>query len=181
MSDFRSRDNIDYETKIWENYKNIISPNNFTKEHTQNNVNKPPEAIMTLLNNMFNDSEKDLTNVLKTHFTPLMNNRIGTYLKRDVEVPYIRDMTTKPKNGEMLIDMVAADTYKWVMMVEDGNMPGQIKIAFKNDPEDNDIQFKYVLMDSLKQFSPSEKIEQTSSVLNNMSEDSLLETYVLSK
>lgn len=180
LPDFKSDSSIDYTTKVWENYQSIINTNNFTKEHTQNNVNKPPEAIMDLIGKMMNDSTKDLTRVLSKYFTRLMNNRIGTYLRRDTEVPYIRDITTEPKVGEMLVLPIAADTYIWVMVVEHlGN--NLLIYATRQSPDDEDIIEQTGRVDSFKQYSPSEKIEQNSSVANNLSEDALLETYIVSK
>lgn len=181
LPDFRSDSKIDYEEKVWDNYRSILSNNAFTIANTANDVNKPPEAIMELLTKMMQDvSEKDLTKVLSTYFRRLMNNRIGSYLRRDTEVPYIRDLTTEPKIGEMLVEPVAADTYKWVMVLE--HQPNNmIKVAYKQNPEDEDIVDKIARTDSFKQYSPSEKIEQDVSINANFSEENLLETYIVSK
>lgn len=164
---------------VFENYRCIINTNSFTKEHTQNNVNRPPESIMTLIEKMMSDPEKDLTKVLSTHFRHLMNNRIGTYLRKDTELPNIRDLTTAPKPGEMVIQSIDADTFKFAL-VEGNQEPGFVTIITKPDLDSIDYQTEIVRTDSLKQYSPSEKIEQISTTTNNLSEEALLETYTIS-
>lgn len=175
----RVRDVAKIKKQVFENYRNIISTNAFTKEHTQNEVNKPPEGIMTLIQSMMNDPEEDLTVVLSTHFRKLMNNRIGTYLKKDIELPNIRDMTSVPKKGEMVARVLGTDFYAWALALDQPS-PGNVRIITKNNPDDEDFVEMTVRTDELKQYAPSEKVEQTSSVTNNLSDDALLETYTFS-
>ena len=46
--------------KVFENYRQIINTNAFTKDHTLNNVNRPPESVMRLIGRMMEDPEMDL-------------------------------------------------------------------------------------------------------------------------
>ncbi|MEM0354114.1 MAG: hypothetical protein QXW79_00895 [Thermoplasmata archaeon] len=165
--------------KIFENYRRIINTNVFSKEHTQNNVNRPPESIMKLIGNMMEDQETNLEKIIFKHFRSLMNNRIGTYLRRDTELPNIRAATGPFKYGDMAIEVVAEDTYKWCLIVGPKG-DGVVEIVTRETPESNDFINKDVRVDLLRQYSTTEKIEQN--LLNSdisFSEDHLLETYII--
>lgn len=164
--------------KVFENYRNIINTNVFTKEHTQNNVMKPPEKIMNFIGSMMLDHEDNLGKVLSKHFRMLMHNRIGTFLKKDLEIPHIRETTTRLQYGELAIEVIEQDVYKWCLILE-SNDDGTVRIITRDTPTSSDFIDKTVRIETIKQFSSSEKIEQTSSADVNLSEEQLLETYIL--
>lgn len=165
--------------KVFENYRRIISTNAFTQEHTINNVNRPPESIMKLLEAMMVDPEENLGKVLFKYFRSFMNNRIGTLLRKDTEVPNIREITGAFKRGEMVIEVVEDGLYKWAI-VSDVKADGIVEIISKDDPDSTDFITKDVRIETLRQYSSSEKIEQiTTSLEVNFSEDQLLETYII--
>jgi hypothetical protein len=168
----------DIHRKVFENYRNIINTNAFTKEHTQNNVNKPPEKIIKLLNVMMEDPETNLGKVISKYFCPLMNNRIGTLLK-DTEVPHIREISRQFKRGEMAIEVVEEQIYKWCLFLE-SKKDGIVEIITKEKPDTSDFITKDVRIETLKQYSSSETVEQTSTESVNLSEEQLLETYLIS-
>lgn len=167
--------------KIYDNYKNIINPNNFTGEHIKNNFNKPPEKIMELLGQMYQDNaSNNIGDVFDTYFRPFMNNRIGTLLRKDTEIPNIRDVAGIHKIGDLVIETLAADLYKWGVVIDDNVEENKVRILTKNDAEE--FIEKEIDILNLRQYSPSEKIEQNyvpgkeSNI--NFSEENLLETYV---
>lgn len=164
--------------KVFENYRNIINSNAFTKEHTQNNVTKPPESIMKLLDSMMMDPETDLGKIIPKYFRQLMNNRIGTLLRKDTEVPNIREITGQFKHGEMAIEVIEEDLYKWCMILQ-FKENSIIEIITRDEPTSNDFVTRDVRIETLKQYSSSEKIEQNSNPDVNLSEDELLETYLM--
>lgn len=171
----------DIRTKIYQNYRNIINTNAFTKEFTQNDVFKPSEYVMNLISTMMEDTETDLGKIIFKYFRRFLNNRIGTYLKKDPEIPNIRDATESFKSGEMLAHLEAKDTYKWCMYSGNPSKnPNKENILTKDSPESIDIIEKEVEKNNLKQYSLTEKIEQNSSGLDvKLSEDDLLETYII--
>jgi len=166
---------------VFDNYRNIINTNAFTKEHTLNNVLKPPTSIMNLINSMMRDPEIDLGKVIAVHFRMLLNNRIGTLLKKDAEVPNIRQITGQFKPGELAIQVIEEDLYKWCLVI--GPKPnGIIEIITRTEPTSEDFINKDVRIETLKQYSSSEKIIQNfTGEDSNLSEEKLLETYVISK
>lgn len=164
--------------KIFENYRNIINTNSFTKEHTVNNVMKPPENIMSLLQNMMSDQETLLGKVLSKHFRPLMNNRIGTFLKKDSEIYNIREITGKFKCGDMAVEVIEENLYRWCLVNEIKD-DGIIEIITRTNPKINNYITIDVRIESLKQYSSTEKIDQDINEGIILSEDELLETYII--
>ena len=164
--------------KVYENYKNIISTNAFTKEHTRNNVTKPPDSIMKLLETMMEDSLTNLGEVISKYFRPLMNNRIGTLLNKDTEIPNIREITGLFKKGEMAIEVLEDEIYKWCMVVR-YKEDGIVEIITRENPKSNDFLTKDIRIETLKQYSTTSKIDQNTDLDINLSEEELLETYVL--
>lgn len=179
----------DIRNKVYENYRNIINTNAFTKEHTQNNVTRPPECIMKLLESMMNDPETNLGKILSKYFRPVMNNRIGTLLRKDTEIPNIRDTTKQFSRGEMAIEVLEEDLYRWCLIsyIKDN---GIIEIitrdhtktdCTKNDQYNcGDFITKDIRIERLKQYAASQKFDQNMSNDVNLSEEELLETYMVS-
>jgi len=169
----------DIQRKIYENYKAIINTNAFSKEHTLNNVNRPPEAIMKLIDSMMEDNEQDLGKVIAKYFRPLMNNRIGTLLRKDTEIPNIREITGTFKNGELAIEVLEENLYRWCLVLNQRN-DGIVEIISRDMSKPNDFIHREVRVETLKQYNPSEKIEQNTDPDVNLSEQELLETYIVS-
>lgn len=173
-----SKDNI--RQKIYENYKNIINTNSFTKEYTLNNVSKPPESIIKMIDKMMSDDEtNDLSNVLSKYFRKIMHNRIGTLLRKDTEIPHIRQSNERFKKGEMAIEVIDAEKYRWCMILKN-NGNAMVDIITKEDQKSEDYITKTVRSDSLKQYSSTEIVDQNTTPNINFSEETLLETYIIS-
>ena len=165
--------------KVFDNYRNIISTNSFSKEHTQNNVTRPPESVMKLIESMMVDPETNLGKVLFKYFRSLMNNRTGTLLRKDNEVPNIREITGSFKKGEMAVEVVEEEVYRWCIISEIKN-DGVVEIVTRSDPNTDDFITVDVRVETLRQYAPNEKIEQNlTSPDVNFSEEQLLETYVI--
>lgn len=164
--------------KIYENYHRIINTNSFTKEYTENNVNKPNEKVMNLLGKMMENSEIDIGQNISTYFRNFMNNRIGTYLRKETELPNIREISEPFIKGQMAIEVIDSNLYKWCLVFKINNNQ-TLDIITKQKPDDVDLINKTVRIETLKQYSSSEKIEQNSTNEINLSEDKLLETYLI--
>lgn len=164
--------------KIYENYHRIINTNSFTKEYTENNVNKPNEKIMNLIGKMMENSEIDIGQNISTYFRNFMNNRIGTYLRKETEIPNIREISEPFIKGQMAIEVIDSNLYKWCLIFKINNNQ-TLDIITKQNPDDIDLINKTIRIETLKQYSSSEKIEQNSTNEINLSEDKLLETYLI--
>lgn len=164
--------------KVYENYRRIINTNAFTKEHTQNNVFRPPEIVMNLIETMMEDPETELGVIISKYFRTFMNNRIGTLLRKDTEIPNIREITNQFRTGEMAIEVIEQDVYKWCLIIGQKD-DGVMEIITRENPQSNDFVNKEVRIETLRQYASTEKVEQTSTPDVNLSEDELLETYIV--
>ena len=164
--------------KVFENYRTIINTNSFGKEYTQSGVFRPPESIMNLIQRMMNNPETDLGKVIETYFRPLMNNRIGTLLRKDTEIPNIREITDQFKYGQMAVEIVEADLYKWCLVLE-SKLDGNVEIITMDDMSTNDYITKNVRIETLRQYNSAEKIVQNTKPDINLAETELLETYLI--
>jgi hypothetical protein len=168
-----------FQDKNHENYRRIVSTNCFTAEHTTNNVVRPPETIMTMIGAMMTNQEKDLSIVLQTYFSGFMNNRIGTFLQKDIEVPHLGKPGGPFKKGEMVAEKITNETYRW----------GQINAIYSDGnvdiwtSEDNRQTFttRKIRPDILYQYSPVVPLIQDTTIHSNFTADELIETYVISE
>lgn len=174
-------DETELKQKVYENFKSIISTNNFTKEHTRNNVFRPPESIMNLMEKMMTDPETNIGKIIHKHFMPLLNNRIGTLLKKDNEIPNIRDQTQSLKYGEMVPQIIEENVYKWCICMDRFPEDNTINIITRTSVDTKDFRVDRVNINTLKQYSPSEKIEQLFDKDINFSDEHLLETYIINQ
>ena len=78
----------------------------------------------------------------------------------------------------MAVEVIENELYKWCL-VANIKEDGIIEIITRDDPKNNDFKNKDVRIETLKQYSPSEKIEQNTNMDINLSEEELLETYVI--
>jgi len=164
---------------VWLNYKQIITNNAFTKEHTKNNVNKPPHEIIKLFSSMMVDQTEDLGKVILTHLSMFLHNRIGTYLNSDIEVPHIRDNNTILKKGDMVIEVIDDETYKYAVCCCN-QLNNKIDILSKFYPDSTDIIIKNIDISLLKKYSPTEFIEHKFvSGEHKISVDNITETYII--
>lgn len=165
--------------KVYDNYRNIINTNCFTEEHTKNNVFRPPPAIMDMLKRMMADPETYLGKIISNHFRGLMHNRIGTYLRKDTEIPNLRDITSNLKVGELAAEVLAEENYKWALISAPVNDAGIIKIITRTDPKSPDFIEKDVRIETLRKYSEIEKVEQNICFDLSYTNEELLETYYI--
>lgn len=167
--------------KIFENYRNIITTNIFTKEHTLTYVMKPSDFILNFLNTLTEITDKNIGNIFINHFRNFLNNRIGTLLHKDNEVPNIREAINIYKNGEMAIEIIDEGLYKWCLVINQQD-DGIVNILTREKTDDTDIINKQVRIETLRKYANSETIEQTSkSNETNFSIDAMLETYIINE
>ena len=156
-------------------YRNIMTPNAFTGDHMANKVNRPPEAVLEKLDAMTRDTETDLGKVLAKYFNNYTNNRVGTYLTTDVEAENVRDNDGSLRRGDMVVEVVGPDTYKWALVLQvEGT---QATILTRQNPDDRDRITKTIRRDTLRKYAQSVAIAQNTRPYN-FNEEHLIETYV---
>ena len=173
-------------TKIFEMFKEAISRNNFDNDFTRDGGIKPDETILTLLDNMSNDTTTDINDYFINYMYKFMNNRIGTYLKEQ-EIVHIRHDDTKQfRKGQIIVHEESTGTYKFVLYLDTNN--GKASILTKKHTSQNDPQFidkdkeiiikEDVNITTLSNYSLTEPIAQNFKINeSNLNEDNILETY----
>lgn len=170
---------------VFLNYRNIISTNSFTKENTLNCVNKPPDNIMKFIETLMLDRETDLGKVICRHFPFYMNNRLGTYLRRDSEIPNLREQITKLHLGELVAEVIEDEVYRWAAYLGQTDKPGIVEIITKEsaDPYMPSRAFvtREVRIDTIRQYALTERVLQDYGDRSKLAENELLETYIIDK
>ena len=164
---------------VYQNYKKIMNSNSFTGEYVKNDVFKPPERVMAMLEAMTVDTEEDLGVVILKYFQNFMHNRIGTHLKKDTEVPNIREQSGLPKRGDMVVEVVGDEDFRWATVVDVGT-DGNMNILSKEETDDDYFVDKLVNINSVKAYPRTEHITQISTATANLSSGGLLDTYTIS-
>src|SRR5439155_2207440 len=143
-------------------FKNTFNPNSFTKSFSNLGGANLPEDILALLGDIYSastnsDHKTDIGYYLFTFMRKLLNNRVGTYLS-DLEIKNVRKDDAKPfETGQILVNEVQNETYKFVIFVE--SIDREATILTKEDTK-NDIINKKVPRDTLYNYSRYDTIIQ---------------------
>lgn len=164
--------------RVYENYKKIVTTNAFTVEYTQNNVVRPPDEIMKFLEKITADPEKEIDVSIYNNMKHYLHNRIGTFLKTDDELPYIRDIYRQIRRGDLMIEVIGTNAYRICMFVDDLG-GGNVTICTKSATQNKDYITKQVRIETLKQYAEGEFLRQNYNPLEEkLGENELLETYI---
>ncbi len=166
----------------FETFKRIFNPNSFTNVFTNQGGNKPPENIIKLLDKISNETNssnnKNIGHYIFKFMRQFMNNRIGTYLKK-AEVDNIRPDVSDFKSGNMLINEIEHNTYKFVLFVK--NTQDGKSIILTTDTNSTELVEKEVNTPSLANYSNVEPIVQNYKPNESPIDDNLLEKYQINK
>ena len=141
----------------------------------------PPPSVLSMLNQIRGDtSSKNIGYYIKKYFTRFLNNRVGTYLK-ELELPNIRRNDINLEKGNIYVQEVESNTYKFVIYINDDETnPTLCKILTKENKNEEIIE-KIITKGTLLGYNRGETIEQTFKPNEiNLNEDDLLETYIVS-
>lgn len=159
---------------IFTNYKNIINTNNFTKEHTRNNVTRPPSSIMFLIDQIMADQERNIGNVIIKYFGKLMHNRIGT-IATETESNAFKDPGGEYKKGDMVGEILEEKKFKWCV-VKEVTEDGDVSVITRNNSDTNQFIVKTLRRDVLYKYT-MDKVDQTFNSDVSFADEDLLETY----
>ena len=142
-----------------------------------NNSSNPSE-IRKLLSEITGDvsknTDKKICNYITKYMSSLLNNRLGTNLL-ETEHKFINNSeTTDFKKGQMIVNEVSADTYKFVVYIE--NVDGNVKILTKDSASGGIIESQ-AHRSTLKHYSKHEQITQNMKDGMTFNETDLLEIY----
>jgi len=182
---FSRSDNVT-DDDLFKMFKNCFTTNAFGNEFKRSGGVQPPDNVMkTFLGRIMNDvtNKNDIAYFIEKYLRQFLHNRIGTYLKEN-EIQYKRPLNGELKKGQLLIhesisDKTGEKLFKIVMVIEP-LIGGQTTILTKFNPSDPDIIDSKVPNSSLSSYSEVETIQQSFKTTENIKEDALLETYIIS-
>lgn len=168
----------------FEAFKTATNPNVFSKSFTNAGGSRPPEEIISLLEQISkdasNDAEKDIGKYIAKYMTPLMNNRIGTILRTNEKGNVRVDDPSEMKKGELVAHKVYDETYKFVLFLRKTENDKSVVLTKEDNKDDvneaeisNGLLKKYSTYESIQQLFKPDKV--------NLNEDSLLEIYTINK
>lgn len=169
----------------FESFKIAINPNTFTNAFTNYGGTKPPEEILALLQEIYRDATSpnaitDIGHYIINHMGKLLNNRIGTYLTETETKNIRKDDNTQFTIGQIIVHEVQHQTYKFVIVLEEVN--NQVTVLTRKDPKDENLSKETIERSLLFNYSKYDPIVQNYKPMeSNLTEDDLLETYVISK
>lgn len=165
--------------EIYANFKNLFNPNNFSPEYLSNNVNPLPDEIITLIKNINDDTEIDITKLLGKYFTDFFHDRIGTNLN-EREVSNLKSVNDVFKVGELVAFTPSVNNYVWVMIDEINNDQARIFNRVTN-PTTGIVTPEYstIPINSLRQYPSLISIDHVFKVENRIVDADLLETYII--
>lgn len=169
---------------VFELFKTTLNANNlFSAAFIANGGCKPNDTVLQKLKAIFdkastavNDSDKIITNYIIEFMNIFVNNRVGTYLKETEVANVRRDMINEFKRGQIVVELVDANTYKFAIILSDEGLA--CNIITKDDA--NNIITRMISKSAILAYSRVETVQQTFKPgESNLNEEELLETYIL--
>ena len=171
---------------IFENiFKKIFDPENFNnKIFLKSGGMCPPTSIEKLLRDIQNSANStngyDIKYYIEMFFCRFINNRVGTYL-RELEIVNIRRDETNFEKGQIAVNEVGANTYKFVLVLGPADLQNDnLVCVLTKTNEDNNFREVAVPRSTLLGYNRGETVEQTFKANEvNLNEDELIETYII--
>jgi hypothetical protein len=183
----------------FDNFIEAINPSNWGAAFINKGGVKPPESIMTLLQNMYTDATSDLrasrtpgsTTVftidkyIKEYFKNYIHNRVGTLLRVSEMPNLVREnpRIDECKPGKIFIKEIRPDSqYQCVMVGGNPDMAGNVKVYTKNAITDTNYREEIISMGTLFKYSPFEHLEQNYKPDEaKLAESDMLDIYICKK
>jgi hypothetical protein len=170
----------------YNNLKNVLNPNNFGKTFTSLGGTKPSIKIISLLENIYNDINKDNSDekgntikYIEKYMRMYLNNRLGTSLLSS-EIEHIdEDITyTSNRKGD-LVPYKFKNGYIWGMFLESIET-NSVKILTKKSKNSKEMIEKVIARGNVKENISNNEVQQDYKPPHNLSESEILETYFIS-
>ena len=187
--DDRSDDMKELDKMQYENLKELLNPNNFSKEFTNDGGIHPGPEVATKFAQIHRDivakagwqnENGNLLGIIPEHMTMFLHNRIGTPLSED-ETKSVEPLIAAPIRGKMYPAQQAAGVYYWILYLGAGVNPGDARVLSRDNFSDKyPISPKEIPVGDIQKFTSLYEIKQKY-VPNEakLSESDVLETYVI--
>jgi len=178
LSEFLEDDKADIKENIRINAKECLNLDNFGQEFKNIGGVRPPEEILTLLNNIYKDLDNNLTfeEIIKNNFLKYIHNRVGTPI-RDPELRYIIKSDIRPfRKGNLVIYESRYQNYDILLYLENKDEYTCECVTKEN----GNCIIKTISKDLLYHYSNSEIIRQDIKVGEpSLNLDYIIENYVI--
>ena len=167
----------DIKGKILSQFKDIVSPDNFTRKFKKQGALSPPDDILKLLETIYNSDKNDIKDYLQEFFQDFLNNRIGTAVtvgEKEVMDLTTRRLTLNFKKGEMCA-YYDNETHHYIWGIFVNKVGTNYNIITKNI-----FNNKYHMTSDVVLYKKPESVtikQNTSGI--NFSSDNCIETYNL--
>lgn len=184
-------DENDLEKVTFDAFRNVFTPNTFSRRFVNNGGNKPSDNVCKLLSEIENDinhnpGEYDIGSYLRKHMTRLfVHNRVGTRPTVD-ERPRIDDSPVAAgdhKEGRLYANTVSADDFRYVIFLDytDATKANCV-IVTKDNPDDEFYVRETVASAQLRECLRYEPLKQNYVPgYVNLAETELLESYRINR
>ncbi len=163
-------------------FKKVFDRSIFTGDSFKNKGGMgPPPNVLTFLNKILEDNTTtNIGSFIKKYFSMFVNNRVGTYLK-ELELPNIRRSDITLEKGNIYIQEVESNTFKFVIYLEDDLADPTLCKILTKERDNTELREMTAAKATLLGYNRGETIEQTFKPNEvNLNEDDLLETYIVS-
>ena len=187
--DNRSDDMKELDEMQYENLKELLNPNNFSKEFTNDGGIHPGPEVTTKFAQIYKDivakagnwqnENGNLLGIIPEHMTMFLHNRIGTPLSED-ETKSVEPLMIGPTRGKMYPAQQAAGVYYWILHLETTPTGDARVLSRDNFSDKSPISQKTIPIGDIQKFTSLYEIKQKY-VPNEakLSESDVLETYVI--
>jgi hypothetical protein len=165
-----------FHSEIYSQFKQIIDPINFSTKLQHMGGLRPPDEILTKLNDIYNDKSPTESIIYHIHesFKNLLHNKIGTLLTRNEKEVF--NILSRPilEPGNLIIVQKRYDEYEWVLYIKQES-PGVHTICYKG--EDNKFYKKQERSFNLYGYPDINKVLPLNTESVNYDEKNLIEKY----
>jgi hypothetical protein len=165
-------------TNIFYQFKEIMDPINFTNKLKIMGGLEPPNEILDIIRQIYNDTDLDIKNYFKKYFKFFLHNKIGSLLtKTEKEIINILNRPVL-NNGNLIIYQERYDEYRWVLY--DGSDSSNSLIHnILNKDDTNKIIIQNTRAFNLVGYPEINKIFPENKDNVNYDEKNLIEKYIL--
>ena len=164
--------------KIFDQFKEILDPINFTNKLKLMGGLEPPSEILYIIQNIYNDSDTTIQNYFKKYFNFFLHNKIGELLTK-TEKEIINILNRPVLNiGNLIVYQERYDEYRWVLY--DGtDISNNLIHNILHKDDNNNIINKSTRSFNLIGYPEINKIYPNNINSVNYDEKNLIEKYIL--
>jgi hypothetical protein len=169
-------DPVKIKTKIIEQFKNVINPDNFTHKLVVDGGGKIDSDIIDFIKRIYNNTNINIASLIPEYFSEFVHNKVGSLLLKSERENINKFSRPNFNRGNLMVYFKKYEEYEWVIYIEDSIKPKCKRILTKD-------RNKYIVIDvfygSLFGYPENETILPDSKKNMKYDENNIYETYNL--